>query len=309
MHSSGNDKKLAAQLEGNARTTASHSFPKQSRALRRRVWLWNVIVFMYYPAAIALLMIFLSQENLPWWVMLLVVPFLLAGKPFLCTYRDQRQLELNLVQAWSDPRPFFLILRSFSRPELQEQVQPAGRTADVFSFLEYMENALFPLGGLVYIGGELSYGKFYGGKAPRAVVLRCEEQKWRSFFKTLSAGCRAIILIPQTSEGVKEEATYLRDLGLYAKTIIAMPPQNRFRNSKDVWDRIAQDLEAAGLSLPAYNPSGAVFIPNSNLSPARIVEFGLPFFEKFMVQHAVEKLLEEIPTAGTPLKEIMEKVQ
>jgi hypothetical protein len=211
------------------------------------------------------------EWTLAWWIWLAVtsVMFVLLherlDKAFTLALllREQLLLRTNLLETYTDERPYFLYLRSFAFKPEQERTYGAPKHIDAPERFPsaYWENlvaephqaielALRRDGRLIAIGGR--YRPRSSSSA--MLVLSATETNWIPLMRELCVHARAILLHPGTTEGLLTEVRYVLQHGLLEKLVVVTTPTTR-----DAWYRIKSAFSELGLEWPPYTPGKRIF--------------------------------------------------
>ena len=159
------------------------------------------------------------------------------------------------------PPPFSVFLRPFAADsrllthELGKSYGPSTVFLSRFvQFEELLANAVakdFPLIGL---GEDTDFPS--GGR------LRVRDAEWKETVMLLLQHATLIVIIPSQHEGTYWEACMLRDAGLLRTAVFIMPPRLVGGTSypiADEWKTMRSMYVEAGIQIPEYSPSGALF--------------------------------------------------
>lgn len=219
--------------------------------------------------------------------------------------------------------PFYLLLHSFSRTETYKgtfvKTEVDYRTG-------YETTKFFNTGDL-----KLKIQKAAGDKILLVTVgdhsrylniltLECESDSWEKDVEALAIDSRAILLLPEISEGLLAEIKMLASKKLWQKTIIIMPPlrkaldKNMFNATDEFglsvteWEEMRNKLLEQNYKLPVAKETGMAFTINPNLSVNQKVKL---FKEKddWGIFNAITSLQKNIKASGLPLKEVLPRLE
>lgn len=188
-------------------------------------------------------------------------------------YKKALQFYLNYIRNHEAKRdfdgPFLLLLRSFNTKihyVYRHPVEDKGPNL-VYDLIANIELSLRGKYQLVAIGGELQLHDDH-----EMLIFDCDAQTWLSSAQLLAMNSKAIILIPEISEGITTEIQLVKELGLLSKTAIIMAPTYTdpllpletmfptFNSRATRWEEIRRALWDFDIHLPSYNPKGSVFM-------------------------------------------------
>lgn len=197
------------------------------------------------------------------------VCMLAFGAALLSEWRRLLVLRCNAREAATYDGAYVFFLRSFSAIEgFQEDSHVTG-TDGVVTLHEHSSvgefDAAVRLAGLrlVALGGELVLPCRHG-----LLWLEGDDADWQANATRLAEGARAILLAPETTDGLVTEIRLLRDHGLLDRTIVKMLPlpQDSWNTSYpdrharvDAWQRAQAGLAVEDIALPDYDARGAIF--------------------------------------------------
>ena len=96
-----------------------------------------------------------------------------------------------------------------------------------------------------------------GGSARRVYLA---DEKWWDDLVILSNSASVIVIIPDASKQCVREASWLEAQKLLTKCIFYMPGSIRGdSNFEPEWNEAIETFQEIGISLPPYNPAGALF--------------------------------------------------
>jgi len=175
---------------------------------------------------------------------------------------------------------YVLLLRSFGRTEGYASTA-ADRGPDGWatppletSEIGAMEAAVRACGlRLVALGGD-----FLLPAGHRLFWLTSRDVDWEANFAVLASGAHAILICPETSQGIRHEIATLRRTGQLSKAVFLMAPRRQDRTATvetvdpqaraTRWEAHRQALAADGIELPAYDAAGCFFTLDAQLRVA-----------------------------------------
>jgi hypothetical protein len=104
------------------------------------------------------------------------------------------------------------------------------------------------------------------GALTRSVVLHCENRYWKEWFRFVAQRCRALVLLPETTNGVLEELDEIIAGQDLSRTIVTMGPSHktdrpgRLLERVGGWEEIRRDFLARGVNLPEYDAAGRLVV-------------------------------------------------
>ena len=252
----------------------------------------TVPTWLLLPAFLVAVLGFLAQLLSPWWEDFQHYGALLTGG------RARR-----LAAAQEDPRPPFLLLRSFFDSSLLRYEIPdfSRQTAGVnVDLVGPLSQAVSPHGPMLAIGGvEL---KTEPSRHRQIAFIDSTETNWGSIFSMIAISSRAIVLMPSITPGIFREIAAILGLDVIKKTLVFMPPApDRPRQEDDTsfhwwkfsgerlahlsrvqaasvlfvhWSKVQSEWRKGGLNLPDYSYDGMLFIPNRDFSPRYMYQIG-----------------------------------
>jgi hypothetical protein len=170
---------------------------------------------------------------------------------------------------WPDPAEnYFLYLRPFrlasklatqSTSTIGRPISAGFQHPTHIDFETLLAGAL-PAGiRLIGLGGEAENVPPSGAQR-----LYINSTEWWEKFEQLANTAEAIFLIPDSSENVLREISWLQGNGLLDKCIFIMPETVPYEHSfAEEWGLAAEELRKAGISLPTYHENGALFMLGS----------------------------------------------
>ncbi len=161
---------------------------------------------------------------------------------------------------------YFLLLRSF-RSVMWSVERLSGRGAHrTDSLLNDLLDAVDQRGPLIIIGTHL-------GLSEVGLMQLQLSVEWRAVVEVLADSAKLVLLIPDGTDGVIEEAFLLSARKWFEKAIVVIPPPNlRDRHGKKShWDSVRNAFADRGLLLPKFSPKGLVYLPDRNLSVRRLL--------------------------------------
>jgi hypothetical protein len=179
------------------------------------------------------------------------------------------------------PQPMALLLRSFG------QVHGYLDAHSGFSVFWFLDRALVRSGlRPVMLGAPTSLPPDYS-----MLFLSSTDENWQGIFERYAAAAALILIIPETTRSLNTELTVLRQRGWLAKTVIVMTPASIPRKAvggdmdwylggddatrKSRWTEAASQFHGIGISLPNYDPAGALIELNAEGTLAQITPLGI----------------------------------
>ena len=226
----------------------------------------------------------------------------------------------NRMEAVSDHRSFFLLLRSLTQATHQTEMdllwydEGVGGPAYVSRNLVHsVASALGDHGKLVIVGGEPSPTVHLDNDPPElsknVIWVECDANSWRRLVEGLLPLCRAAVVIPETTDGLRHELRVLQEQNCFPRTVIVMAAIGRGivpHSRVSRWQEIVEALKRDGFSLPPYDRQGWLYIPNEDLS----VNLGRPLGGNSVddFRRAIDDLLPRLPPR-TSIREIMAEIK
>jgi hypothetical protein len=259
-----------------------------------------------------------------YWVAGLPAAVLIFSVEELVQRRANRvRAEYVSCAARQDARPPLLVLRSFSQPVLTEKRSTYHLRGGGFgeergtTFLWQLSEAAEPFGRLLAIG-EPSGGQRLS--VPEAVFFVTTDETWFEVFCIAARSSRAVVLIPDVSEGVSREIRALREFAAADKLFIFMPPTEKphpswtpFRaRDPDAfatrWSTMREAWEREGYRLPVYDVAGMIYRAAADLSVREAV--GLERFASIpALREALYQLLPPATVNCASLAETIEELE
>ncbi|MEL6535366.1 MAG: hypothetical protein AAFQ98_08145 [Bacteroidota bacterium] len=203
---------------------------------------------------------------------------------------QELQQMLFANHASSDSRPPVLLLRSFVNDELytiykkpNQYLGVSGQMRALSRYPDYAQSKIaeagmvveiLDLGFLVLLG---HYDEVDTSAAIDHIYLQSKEECWWEVFKESASYAQFILIIPEISDGLVEEVSYLMSSQLLDKTLIYLPnleddeyfkllsgEQERILSR---WDEIRAFWKESGFNFPDYDTRGMVYQPHLDLSP------------------------------------------
>lgn len=147
---------------------------------------------------------------------------------------------------------------------------------------------------LVMIGGTVDK---ISKRAPNMLIVRCPDHCWFDVFERLASASKAVLLLPESSHGLTQEIRGVVS-SFVNKTVVVMPDSRSFAagdrsvrswERQNAWEASRQELrQRLGLSLPAYDPHGMIWVPNSDLSVKRVAAFSVDALNGLVAQTSAE---------------------
>jgi hypothetical protein len=96
------------------------------------------------------------------------------------------------------------------------------------------------------------------------INIKTNDTNWKDVFRILAKNARYIACIPDLSDGIKQELSYLKEINCLNKIIFYMPPgKNNYDIKLKKWNKVQQFLKSEiQLNLPDYNFDGLIFALN-----------------------------------------------
>jgi hypothetical protein len=198
--------------------------------------------------------------------------------------RGVRRLDRIAQTAPEHPGPYVLLLRAFHQTagHVDEAVYTGidGMSVETpGSILGAVEEGLRQEGyRLVAVGGEMMLGRDHA-----LFWLEAPDDRWEATVEALAEGAAAILMVPETSAGVRAEIALLQRRGFLQKTIWVMAPLPQeglmvsFPKAGErgsAWEACREALAGVGLRLPEYQPRGALFRLDAADTPEGLREIG-----------------------------------
>jgi hypothetical protein len=219
--------------------------------------------------------------------------------------------------------PFYLLLRPFSKKQIYEiMAQPPyrddeeGRSSLPAAYrIGAVENDVIRALGQTAKIVTLGDIKLYDSNDHAVVTPAPGEDEWQPLVRLLSQRCKAVILLPEASEGLLLEMTLLQASEMYRKTIVVMPPleKEETRESdvgtlftgmhRDFWEEARAHLQSFGYNLPPASYAGAAFTVNRDFSVNEMVELSRSD-DNLGLAPAINRLLGDTETGWSPLNEV-----
>ncbi|MBZ5689579.1 MAG: hypothetical protein LAP86_31655 [Acidobacteriia bacterium] len=195
------------------------------------------------------------------------------------------RMEPLLSAARGDPRPPFLVLRSFFERNTQSLFHLDNSVGALLlylwqseeqpsvDFVSQLSRATTKYGPLLAIGGrEIEQAGL--SKHRIVVFVDSSELDWQFLFLETAKASRAIFVLPARTKAIIIEVSLLARSGLTGKTIVLMPGayyRGKFSEQalsilEDKWAHIQVQWMLKGLHLPSYVAKGMLYIPNSDFS-------------------------------------------
>lgn len=180
---------------------------------------------------------------------------------------------------------FFLAIRSFRNDSLHVTTKfridsddtPGASGISTRTIVEdkllTISEAIKKHGLLVIMGGNIE-DDFLGNKTNYSYI-DSSNMDWFNNFEVLASYSKAIIIVPELTEGLNKEILYIINNGLIRKTIFFMAPSYiMFLDHVDGsieydtrvfrYDMIRSEFSHKGIFLPPYDPDGKLFILNDD---------------------------------------------
>lgn len=131
-----------------------------------------------------------------------------------------------------------------------------------------IESTLRPLAPLIGLG--------MPGEAVGAGRILSQDTEWQSEVVSLADKASIVLVIPSAAAGTKWEIEWLSRNNYLGKCIFLMPPRGKPEEIQpdELWLHAKAALEELGITLPVYNPSGALFKLDSSGKVAALREYG-----------------------------------
>lgn len=213
-------------------------------------------------------------------------------------------------RAWRDRRGFFLYLRSFSdfatgTTATRQPMPPrtgGGVVTSYLNFSQVLAQALARHGAVVFISHEP-----LDLTADHGLVVDSTDANWRERFGLCAEHARAIIVAPYDTPGSIEELRRLLVPPFEAKTLLVMRPADPGGQRVSQWNAASAKLADGGLTLPDYDPRGALAVAVG--SRWMIVPFEPSRSEAAAIRLAFERLIGQLGSGqlsnGTPLRQML----
>lgn len=189
------------------------------------------------------------------WNLLAAVALLIGARAMSVAWRSHHKLRMRRTYL-HDKREFVFVLRSFKSIETNvitttDRLIQGGTARRRHHVLELLEWALAPSYGLVFLQYQAHSVMYF----TRALQIDTASN-WVPWFEDICARARAIVLLPEISEGVLQEIAILRTRGWMGKTLMISLPSDA---ADDRWERVRTHFLTAGLSLPKRDPEGGIY--------------------------------------------------
>lgn len=218
---------------------------------------------------------------------------------------------------------FFLLLRPFNIYNYQRTTYKKewGHFTEPESLIiTASDNVVFKLekatrgkATLVAVGD--SFGRSDIPYDHRMLLLDCQEAQWQQKVQILARFSRAIILLPNTSEGLLEEMRLIQANDLWKKTIMIMPPLYKSHNvvrivggsylsegqEREDWERVRHELTKHHYNIPAPMESGMVCTVNTDFSARDIVY--PKSWDTFSLADSIDAVMPNLEGECLPLKD------
>lgn len=217
--------------------------------------------------------------------------FYRAGRKKRQIKRDAKALLLLERLQQGHEEPFSLYLRSFSQEGalkrrkgiwwyilIEGDIFGIDReTIDLMISSEVRHN--YPMIAFGRPGDKLGAGR-----------LPATDPEWKALVLLLMKKAKVIFIVPSTSDGVLWEMEQLSRYH-YEKTILVMPPSKYYQGAAEKhWRETLQELVHRGISLPVYDPKGALFLLDAQGQMARACSF-----KSLLGGSRVQDLIRQIP--------------
>lgn len=217
-----------------------------------------------------------------------------------------RQKDLR-SRAEDDPRRFLLVFHSYSHTEMLDSNFGFTSThGDVpitvyTSIVEEIETSLGQTYPILALGSPYLRG-------PHAIRIWARPTTWKALAQKLIEDCRAIILIPESSDGLIEEAGMITKAQKLTKTLVLMPP---FCSAETThWYDVRARFAELGLNLPEYRESGLLYLANEDLSirkEAQITDGNKTSVQR--IQRAFDDLISSLPGEGSAVGQVLREIR
>jgi hypothetical protein len=267
---------------------------------------------VFFAAILALHVLW--QVVASYWVLVpaVLVAFIGANAVHACLRSVHSELEARIrvhhqrilkMEVLRDDRAPFLFLRSFRRSGLRVGIERQEMVGEEFrpsrGYKRVPVDRIRPL--LSAVSGR---GPFVALSTARDTSITRDdiyelavELAWTDRVMALCRVVRAIILVPDSSEGVVAEMRMLSTLGVLNRVLVYMPPWIPAQDPPDGlehrWNEIRDELAVHRWQLPTYERRGCLYVPD--------VHFGAVTTEYFSGQRdrhfreALDGILSRLP--------------
>jgi hypothetical protein len=238
---------------------------------------------------------------------------------------ELRQLR-NRIDASSDVNGFFLLLRSIGNTTNLEDMGVEyskgypwdNKTYVAVDLISNFAEALRDEGKLIVVGGKRDPERYKRIRLRRPPIkagdmllktetpiqveqlsanviwVRSNEQTWRDLVIKLFDMCKAVIIVPEISNGLREELRNLLKSKALDKTIIVMPAASSLSDARVVrWQEIRTRLIDDGIHLPEYAVRGLLYRPNVDFSVKCSRSLGSNHIHD--IRRALQDLVSDLP--------------
>ena len=197
--------------------------------------------------------------------------------------RDARAAEILLAVQGGERRHYSLYLRGFdTMGQLRDTVDEYEGAIDSEVLIGTVVESTMPLIAL----GRPGVDYFGAGR------IATTDASWKSDFKVLVRKAGVVFLVPSDGPGTIFELEHIHRHDFWFKTVLVMPRGGRRYGWEERWESTRAQVKDFGVSLPAFEWSGAVF----TLGPMGEVQAFQPISEKGVVAaiaHVLSGLLSE----------------
>ncbi len=241
----------------------------------------SYIVGVLLPSGIVVLPFFYDEHLGQIGAYLGAIYLALLSSVFIGHVRRVVRLKTTYSTMPSYAGSYVLLLRSFGRTEGYRSTArdpgPDGLVAGPMEESEIgdLEAAMRARGvRLVALGGEFllpaNHGLFW---------LTTRDDDWEDNFHLLARDAAAILICPETTEGIRREIAFLKDRGFLKKSVFFMAPSPKARNwfvsgfiqyeepeaRAQRWKRHREEYRVEGIELPEYDERGLFFTLDDDL--------------------------------------------
>ncbi len=246
--------------------------------------------------------------------------------------------EIRLRQlARKDEREFFLVLRPFREDLLYREqkrvfygIERQRKAEITTNLIEDVESWLSQCGATVLLQSP-SYSNPI--TLTRSLVLRPPDARWITCFTFAADRAKAIVFLPELTQGIGEELNQMMAHDWLQKTIILMSSadSSTLERRRVRWGEFRDHAKRFGIDLPEYDRRGGVIVFSAESSATQFLAFGfdescqhfrLPrdFFQKTYEERVrivdmhqtsyrrpedvFQQVLNSRPFKGAPIREI-----
>jgi hypothetical protein len=176
-------------------------------------------------------------------------------------------------EAQTCDQPIALILRSFG------QIHGYLDSQSGFSILWFLDDALRRTNlRPALLGTETSLPQGHG-----TLLYPSRDENWQAIFVTFADAAAVIFFVPELTPSLATELGVMRDRGWLEKTIIIMAPESigartaggDDRTRQVRWEEARAAHAATGITMPTYDPAGALIEITSEGSVSVVTRLGL----------------------------------